>query len=62
MLRISKSQYVSYCQCPKILWLRKHRPELIPEDTSNERTIVGNEVGELAKGLFGDHVDVTVMN
>lgn len=60
MLNISKSQYISYCQCPKMLWLRKHRPDLIPEDTSNERTIIGNEVGELAKGLFGDFTDVTV--
>ena len=60
MKGLSKSRYTSFCQCPKMLWLKTYRPELIPEDPSLQaRFEKGNEVGELAKTLFGGFVDVT---
>ncbi len=62
MTGISKSRYTAYCQCPKILWLKVHKPEMPPEVDAalQARFDIGNEVGDLAMGLFGDFVDVTV--
>ncbi|MEI8216561.1 MAG: DUF2779 domain-containing protein [Eubacteriales bacterium] len=50
-MNISKSRYVSYCQCPKKLWLEINRPELadIMDQTAFKN---GTLVGELAQGLF----------
>ena len=60
MKGLSKSRYTAYCQCPKMLWLRTYKPELIPEDPALQAKFEkGNEVGELAKTLFGPFVDVT---
>ena len=60
MKGLSKSRYTAYCQCPKMLWLRIYKPDLIPEDpTLQAKFEKGNEVGELAKTLFGPFVDVT---
>ena len=60
MKGLSKSRYTAYCQCPKMLWLRTYKPELVPEDPALQAKFEkGNEVGELAKSLFGPFVDVT---
>lgn len=60
---LSKSKYVSLWQCPKILWLDKNKRELRTEDPAlQERMDVGNQIGDLAMGLFGDFTEVTVMN
>lgn len=60
MKGLSKSRYTAYCQCPKMLWLRVYKPELVPEDPALQAKFEkGNEVGELAKTLFGPFVDVT---
>ena len=60
MKGLSKSRYTAYCQCPKMLWLRIYKPELVPEDPALQAKFEkGNEVGELAKELFGPFVDVT---
>ena len=57
---ISKSKYTLYRQCHKALWLRQHRPELETKDSTMEaRFMAGSQVGDLAKGLFGDYIDVT---
>ena len=49
-------------QCAKQLWLDINYPELQTEDPSREdRMITGNEVGDLAMGLFGDFTEVTVL-
>ena len=59
---LSKSKYCRLWQCPKLLWLDKNHPELQTEDPSREdRMITGNEVGDLAMGLFGDFTEVTVL-
>jgi len=57
-VHLSKSTYCRAKQCKKMFWMDKYKPE--------EKTIVdkervfknGNAVGELAKGLFGDYVNI----
>ncbi len=56
----SKSKYCELWQCPKMAWLAKHKPqERKIDDVSLGRMKTGNEVGDLAMGLFGDFVEVT---
>ena len=59
---LSKSKYCLLWQCPKLLWLDTYRKELKTEDASrDDRMETGNEVGDLAMGLFGDFTEVTVL-
>lgn len=56
----SKSKYCEFCQCCKILWLKKNKPEeLVIDESAESRFTAGNEVGDLAMGYFGDYVEVT---
>lgn len=58
---LSKSRYTKYCQCAKALWLSVNKPEEATVDAGVEaRFTEGNVVGDLAIGLFGDFVEVTV--
>ena len=58
---LSKSRYTLFCQCPKTLWLRTYKPDEATVDAGVEaRFESGNEVGDLAMGLFGPFVEVTV--
>jgi len=60
VLYLSKSKYCSLWQCPKILWMNKYEPEeLVLDSSALARMEAGNEVGDLAMGLFGDYVEVT---
>ena len=60
MVYLSKSKYCGLWQCPKIAWLKKYKPEELKFDESVlSRMEAGNEVGDLAMGLFGDYVEVT---
>ena len=55
MKGLSKSRYTAFCQCPKNLWLKVLKPEEATVDAGVEaRFENGNEVGDLAMGLFGD--------
>ena len=59
---LSKSKYCLLWQCPKLLWLEKNHPELKTEDAArDERMVTGNEIGDLAMGLFGDFTETTVL-
>lgn len=61
-MKLSKSKYTRFCQCPKILWLDKYKPEAaVVDEGLQQRFEVGNEVGDLAMGLLGDYVEVTVL-
>ena len=56
--RLSKSKFCRGYQCPKMLWMDNYKKE---EQTpmSNEQVLEnGTEVGELARGLFGDYVNI----
>ncbi len=60
MIYLSKSKYCGIWQCPKIAWLKKYKPEEFkPSGDLQDRLDAGNEVGDLAMGLFGDYVEVT---
>lgn len=60
MKRLSKSRYTQFCKCQKNLWLNANKPEVAVIDASTEaRFESGNEVGDLAMGLFGPFVEVT---
>ena len=57
--RLSKSRFCSGCQCPKMVWLKKNRPELFDQSVINEAVVAtGNDVGDLAMGIFGDYTEV----
>jgi hypothetical protein len=57
---LSKSRYTQFCQCTKALWLRVNKPDEATVDAGVEaRFESGNEVGDLAMGLFGPFVEVT---
>ena len=57
---LSKSKYCGFWQCPKMAWLNKYKLEEKTEDPGQEAVFTtGNEVGDLAMGLFGDFVEVT---
>ena len=55
---LSKSKYCKGKQCPKMLWLEKYKPEEA-EEAKNESVLKkGNQIGEIAKGIFGEHIDI----
>ena len=59
-MNLSKSKYCSLWQCPKILWMNKYKSEeLVLDSSALARMEAGNEVGDLAMGLFGDYVEVS---
>ena len=59
MYSLSKSRYCSGLQCPKMLWLKKNRPEAFDDACMNQSVLeTGQEVGDLAMGLFGDYTEV----
>ena len=56
---LSKSRYCSGIQCPKMLWLKEHKPEVYDAACANQSILqAGLAVGDLAMGLFGDFVEV----
>lgn len=56
---LSKSQYCSAVQCPKMLWLKKNNPDVFDSSWLKQTVFdIGNEVVEAAKSLFGDYVEV----
>lgn len=58
-LRISKSRFLSGCQCPKRLYWQVHEPELAAEPDAAAEAIIeqGREVGMLARQLFPGGVE-----
>ena len=55
---LSKSKYVKACQCNKLLWLDENMPNE-KEDVSNSSVLDnGTVVGEVAKNLFGFHINI----
>lgn len=63
-MNLSKSRYTAFCQCQKNMWLKVYHPEYAPEEDpmTQARFETGTSVGELAKQLFPNIVDVTTHN
>ena len=57
---LTKSRYVNGLQCSKWIWLAFNRPEELPEvdGATQQRFDEGHKVGELAKRLFPDGIEV----
>lgn len=53
-MELSKSEFLTGLQCPKALWLSRHRPELAAARDAALELIVeqGREVGVLARALY----------
>lgn len=56
-MNLSKSKYCAGVQCPKILWMDRNMPEQKAEQ-DDSRMIIGNMVGDLAMGYFGEYTEV----
>lgn len=50
-LQITKTDYLSFKQCPKSLWLRKHKPDVINKSDENGMDTI-EQIRELAGELF----------
>ena len=59
-MTLSKSQYIRGLQCHKSLWLYKNKPELrdTPDKEQESLFNTGHSVGELAKELFPNGVEI----
>ena len=58
---ITKTDFMRGMQCPKMLWLDKHKPRLkvIPPEVM-EKLRAGNDFGDRAMGMFGPYEEMTV--
>lgn len=60
-MAITKTDFMRGMQCPKMLWLDKHKPKLkvIPPEVQH-RLDAGNDFGDRAMGMFGPFEEMTV--
>ena len=60
-MAITKTDFMRGMQCPKMLWLDKHKPGLkvIPPEIQ-AKLDAGNDFGDLAMGMFGPYEEMTV--
>ena len=57
-MNLSKSKYCQGVQCKKILWLEENKKEVKEEGSNDSLLETGNQVGLLAKSLFGNYIDI----
>src|SRR3989339_1324195 len=59
-LLLTKSKFMVGFQCPKYLWILFHQKEKLPEidEQTQHKFDQGHLVGELAKTLFKDGIDI----
>ncbi|BCZ19476.1 hypothetical protein NHP190012_11180 [Helicobacter sp. NHP19-012] len=60
---LSKSKFIQGMQCPKMLWLAEHKPEILEKANDahgelDDKMQEGKEVGQLAQKLFPSGVEV----
>ena len=60
-MAITKTDFMRGMQCPKMLWLDRHKPNLrvIPPETQ-ARLDAGNDFGDRAMAMFGPYEEMTV--
>ena len=58
---VTKTDFMRGMQCPRMLWLDKHKPKLqiIPPETQ-EKLDAGNDFGDRAMAMFGPYEEMTV--
>ena len=58
---LSKSKYMTGLQCPRLIWIQFHESAKIPETDPGTQYIFdqGHLVGELAKKLFPEGIDIS---
>ena len=57
-MNLSKSRYCRGLQCKKMLWLEQNKPDE-KDELNNEQVLEqGNAVHEVAKYLFGSHINI----
>ena len=57
-MNLSKSRYCNAYQCKKMLWLNDYKNEVKEDILPTSVLDNGTEVGEVAKNLLGDHIDI----
>ncbi len=57
-MNLSKSKYCKGIQCKKMLWLEKNKPEEKIEVDNEAILENGNFIHEVAKYLFGEHINI----
>ena len=55
-MNLSKSKYTQGVICKKLLWLSCYKKDEAEEMTNDAIFENGNQVGDLARGLFGDYI------
>jgi len=60
-MALTKTSFMRGMQCPKMLWLDRHRPGLrvIPPEIQ-AKLDAGNDFGDRAMGMFGPYEEMTV--
>lgn len=60
-MALTKTNFMRGMQCPKMLWLDKHKPGLmvIPPEIQ-AKLDAGNDFGDRAMGMFGPYEEMTV--
>ncbi|MBQ2702060.1 MAG: hypothetical protein IJF64_03625 [Clostridia bacterium] len=60
---VTKTDFMRGMQCPKMLWLDKHKPQekVIPPEIQ-QKLDEGNDFGDRAMSIFGEYVEVTTRN
>ena len=60
-MAMTKTNFMRGMQCPKMLWLDKHRPDLQVIKPEIQKCLdAGNDFGDRAMGMFGDYEEMTV--
>src|SRR6056297_3129024 len=64
MNMLTKSNYLNGLQCSKLLWVVKHDKDRLPEpsDSDKQKFSDGHIVGELAKKLYPNGIDLDLKN
>ncbi len=57
-MKLSKSKYCNAIQCKKMLWLLNNKPEEKGEESDDLLLDNGNEVHEVAKNIFKNHINI----
>jgi len=58
MAILTKSKYLLGLQCPKLLWMEVNKKTPEPDESAKHKFEVGNIIGELAKKLFPEGIDI----